>query len=129
MKIAALLKKRGVRLAFVLDEGSPIGDGIIPGVKAPVALIGTAEKGYLSLKLTARSTGGHSSMPSRASAIRVLGDAFKRLEADPLPARIGPPASQTLHSLTPHFSFTTGELKHHGSPPSGCEARASSTRD
>jgi carboxypeptidase PM20D1 len=39
----------------VLDEGLNIFNGIIDGVSAPVALIGIAEKGYLSLQLIAAS--------------------------------------------------------------------------
>lgn len=38
LKIAALLESRGVKLSFLLDEGSAILDGIIAGVKKPVAL-------------------------------------------------------------------------------------------
>lgn len=38
MKIAALLEARGVKLSFLLDEGSAILDGIIAGVKKPVAV-------------------------------------------------------------------------------------------
>ena len=38
MEIAALLEARGVKLSFLLDEGSAILDGIIAGVKKPVAV-------------------------------------------------------------------------------------------
>ena len=66
-KIAALLSQRRVEPEFVLDEGSAITDGIIPGVAAPVAMIGIGEKGYLTLQLTVSSTGGHSSLlPAKA---------------------------------------------------------------
>ncbi len=58
-KIAALLQSRGVRLESVLDEGSAIVRGV-PGVAAPVALVGIAEKGYLSIEMRARADGGHS---------------------------------------------------------------------
>lgn len=37
-KIAALLEARGVKLSFLLDEGSAVLDGIIAGVKKPVAM-------------------------------------------------------------------------------------------
>lgn len=37
-KIAALLEARGVQLSFLLDEGSAVLDGIIAGVKKPVAV-------------------------------------------------------------------------------------------
>src|SRR3712207_2202199 len=38
--IAALLERRGVALEMVLDEGGVIGDGLLPGVAAPTALVG-----------------------------------------------------------------------------------------
>lgn len=37
-KIAALLEARGVQLSFLLDEGSAVLDGIVAGVKKPVAV-------------------------------------------------------------------------------------------
>ena len=45
-KIAKLLGERKVELEYVLDEGLSISDGIVPGVSKPVALIGTADKGF-----------------------------------------------------------------------------------
>ncbi len=104
-KIAALFKQRGIRFAFALDEGSPIGVGLVPGLDRPVALIGTAEKGYLSVELISKTTGGHSSIPSRASAVRVLGEALIKLWQDRDRARLGPPVSHTLDTLTPHYGF------------------------
>ena len=43
--------------------------GMMPGVKAPMALIGNAEKGYITLELKATGDGGHSSMPPAISTI------------------------------------------------------------
>ena len=83
--IAQVLKSRGVTLDWILDEGLLVTEGITPGVDAPVAYIGVAEKGYLSLELVAQGDGGHSSMPPSTTAVgRVAGVA--RLEADPFPA-------------------------------------------
>ncbi|MBI3736587.1 M20/M25/M40 family metallo-hydrolase, partial [Candidatus Sumerlaeota bacterium] len=50
-EIAALLKSRGIELHYVMDEGLAITDGMVPGVASPVALIGIAEKGYMSIEL------------------------------------------------------------------------------
>jgi len=86
-RIADLLKARGVRLRFVLDEGMLITHGMVPGVRKPVALIGMAEKGYVTLQLTAHGQPGHTSMPPPRSAIGLLGEAVARVEAQPMPAR------------------------------------------
>ena len=77
-KIAGLLQSRGVELEYVLDEGLNIFNGIIDDISAPVALIGIAEKGYLSLQLTAASPGGHSSAPPTHTAISVMSRALPR---------------------------------------------------
>jgi carboxypeptidase PM20D1 len=86
--VAALLRERGVELEMVLDEGGVVGEGLMPGVAAPTALVGIAEKGSLSVELSTRSEGGHSSMPPRRTTIGVLGGAVARLEGRPLPARL-----------------------------------------
>lgn len=85
-KISLMLQQMGLEFALILDEGSAIGaPGMVPGVDQPVALLGNAEKGYLSLRLTARDTGGHSSMPPRHTAAGRIARAVTRLENSPLP--------------------------------------------
>ncbi|MBI4820730.1 MAG: M20 family peptidase [Deltaproteobacteria bacterium] len=85
--IARALAERGVRLELVLDEGSSMVEGLIPGVKEPVAVIGIAEKGYVSLELSVRAEGGHSSMPPPHTAVGILSQAVTRLEANPFPSK------------------------------------------
>ncbi len=88
-KIAELLESRRVSdFALVLDEGGAITEGMMPGTELPMAIIGIAEKGYVSLELTARGEGGHSSTPPTTTAIGILGRAIQRLEDDPFPLRI-----------------------------------------
>lgn len=88
-QIAALLKSRNVRLDYVLDEGLMIGEGLIPGVRPPIAMVGIAEKGRLTLELRATARGGHASMPPPQTAIGVLAAALAKLEANPMPATVG----------------------------------------
>uniref|UniRef100_A0A667ZQL9 Peptidase M20 domain containing 1, tandem duplicate 1 n=1 Tax=Myripristis murdjan TaxID=586833 RepID=A0A667ZQL9_9TELE len=89
MNIVRVLKQRGVRLAFVLDEGLAVLDGIISGLEGPAALIGISEKGQATLKLSVLMTPGHSSMPPRESSIGILAAAIKRLEENPMPRLFG----------------------------------------
>lgn len=86
--IAGLLGRRGVRLEAVVDEGGAILEGIVPGVAAPVATVGIAEKGSVSLALVARVAGGHSSMPPSRTAIGLLARAIDRLERHPFPGSL-----------------------------------------
>jgi len=105
-QIAALLKQRNVQLDFVVDEGMLIVEGMIPGLNVPTALIGVAEKGYLSLKLEAKATPGHSSMPPPPgdSAIGQLSRALQRLDAQPMPAAVSGVASEMFDTLAPEMS-------------------------
>lgn len=88
-KISQLLKDRKMDFQFILDEGgSIVGDGIIPGMTTPVALVGIAEKGYVSLELTTTAVGGHSSMPPKHTALGVIAQALVELENNPFPANM-----------------------------------------
>ncbi|MEZ4470468.1 MAG: M20 family peptidase [bacterium] len=104
-KLATILKNRGVRPRLVLDEGGVIGEGLVPGLDRPVALIGIAEKGYLTLGLTARDVGGHSSQPPPQTAVGRLARAISRLEADPFPMRIDGAARHFMDWLAPELGF------------------------
>jgi carboxypeptidase PM20D1 len=105
-KIAALLRSRDISLDFVLDEGLNVFNGIIPGIAAPVALVGVAEKGYLSLRLTTQATSGHSSIPPPDTAIGIVSRALQRLHANPFPTRLSGAARQMLDFLGPEMSWT-----------------------
>ena len=104
-EIAALLRRRGVELEMVLDEGGLIGEGIIEGISAPIALVGIAEKGFVSLELSTRTDGGHSSLPPRQTAIGTLSAAISRLEENQMPARLEGPARSLFERIGPHFPF------------------------
>ena len=66
----------------MLDEGGTISQGIIPGITKDVALIGVAEKGYVSLELSVKKEGGHSSMPEKESAIDILSAAIVKVKVN-----------------------------------------------
>ena len=101
------LKQRGQKLAFVLDEGMAITEGILPGVDKPIALIGLGEKGGMSLKLTATAAPGHSSMPPSTgnSAIGMLSAALAKLDANPLPGGVRGAAAEMFDVIAPELPF------------------------
>ncbi len=105
-QIAATLKARGVHLDFVIDEGLLILQGVMPGIAKPTALIGVAEKGYLTVQLTSTATPGHSSMPSAngTGAISMMAAALKRLDDEQLPAGIRGVAADMFETLAPEMS-------------------------
>jgi carboxypeptidase PM20D1 len=104
-QIAALLKARKVRLDFVIDEGLLITEGIMPGLKAPTAVIGVAEKGYLSVVLKMSATPGHSSMPppKGTSAVAMMSAALKRLDDEQLPGGIRGVAGEMFATMAPEM--------------------------
>lgn len=115
-KIAALLKQRGVHLDFAIDEGMIITEGIFPGLKHPLALIGVAEKGYVSFKIGVSGTPGHSSMPPAVgtSTISKMSLALTDLEQHQFPAAVKGIAADMFDAITPEldppFRIAMGNL-------------------
>lgn len=103
--MAATLMSRGLRFAMVLDEGGMVLPGETLGVQTPVALIGIAEKGYLSVRLEAQGEAGHSSRPPDNTAVGVLARALVALENSPRPAALSAPTRLMLEQVAPHQSF------------------------
>ena len=105
-RIAETLAARGVQpYALVLDEGGAIVDGMVPGVAGPVAIIGIAEKGFLSLELRVDGEGGHSSTPPEHTAIGILARAITRLEEHPFPARLDGAVEAMFRYLAPEMGL------------------------
>ena len=103
--VVAHLKAQNIRLAWSLDEGSFVLDGIVPGLPQPVASINVTEKGYLTLNLTAHAAGGHSSMPPRETAVGILARAIVALEQAPLPGGLNGVSGEMFSGLARHMSF------------------------
>lgn len=101
-RMAALLQERGIVLDYVLDEGGAITLGAIPGTTRPLATIGVAEKGYVSVRLVARDAGGHSSMPPRRTAIGRLARAVALLEEHRPAADFSPVQRELLRRVAAH---------------------------
>ncbi|MEM9170874.1 MAG: M20/M25/M40 family metallo-hydrolase [Pseudomonadota bacterium] len=100
-----LLAERGVNPAFALDEGI-MGVADNPITNKPVALIGVAEKGYLTVEIVARGTGGHSSMPPPESALVRLSRAVVALEENQMPAHFDwPPLSAFFSEASKDMPF------------------------
>ena len=98
---AEWLKARHVKALFVIDEGSVVlGNNPLTGGKA--ALIGVAEKGYATLRVTARSGGGHSSTPPKEPGVVTLSRAVAAIADHPFPQRLSGPSEEMLQALAPY---------------------------
>jgi carboxypeptidase PM20D1 len=94
-----LLRARKVVPQLVLDEGFMV-LAEFPLTGRPAGVIGVAEKGYLTLKLTALAAGGHSSMPPRNSGAVRLARAIVALEEDPMTGSLAdPPIDDLLRAV------------------------------
>ncbi len=104
-RLAAALGRQAIHADLVLDEGSAVTEGIVPGISAPVALVAVAEKGFATVDLEVDAPGGHSSMPPRETAIGILARAVSRLERHPMPVRLCAPQRAMLEHLAPELGF------------------------
>jgi carboxypeptidase PM20D1 len=95
---AEYLKEKGVRLNVVLDEGGAVVMNMFPGLKAAASGVGVVEKGFVNVKFTARSEGGHSSTPPKNTPIVRLSkfvaeaekkDVFQKKMVTPVPEMFG----------------------------------------
>jgi carboxypeptidase PM20D1 len=101
---AQALKARGVHAQFVLDEGSCVIELQVNG--KPAALIGVAEKGYGTLRITARATGGHSSYPPKDTGAATLARAVVAINDHGFPLQFKGPTVDMLKTLAPTLPFT-----------------------
>lgn len=103
VKIAQHLKAKGVEAHFVLDEGMAISEGMIPGVDGSTAIIGVAEKGFVSLDLTVAMAGGHSSTPEKETSIDVLSRAVSQVKENPCPRVLNPVLDAFMDKMGPEM--------------------------
>ena len=100
-----LLKSRGVVPEIVVDEGGAVVEKVFPGVSQECALIGIAEKGYMNVKFSMVSQGGHASTPGPKTVLGQLARALVAIEKHPFPRQITPPVEQMLDILGRHSTF------------------------
>jgi carboxypeptidase PM20D1 len=101
---ASLLKARGVKALFVLDEGmAVVADHPVTG--KPAAIIGTAEKGYATMKIVAPAVGGHSSAPPPETGVATLSRALLAITGKPFPMKFAGPGADMLKAIAPHASL------------------------
>lgn len=117
---ADLLEARGIKeIAFVFDESAPLIEGVFPGLEGNSALIGIAQKGFVSLELRIDGVGGHSSQPPLQSNIGIVSQAVNKLEAAQFPYVIndavryqyrfmGPEMAEEKHEMYAAVAFGDG---------------------
>ncbi|NQX82531.1 MAG: M20/M25/M40 family metallo-hydrolase [Flavobacteriaceae bacterium] len=103
--IAKHLESEEIIAEFIMDEGGIIAQKMIPGIDKDVALIGIAEKGFLTLILSIKVEGGHSSMPAKETAIDIMSKAIYTLKQNPFPSKITPILKEFINHIGPEMPF------------------------
>ena len=105
-KIVEELKRRGVELFLVCDEGGGIITDPIGGIHGNFAMVGVFEKGKADVKFTAKSTGGHASAPSKGTPIARLAAFVNEMEKhSPFKKEILPEVAAMFRTLAPYGSL------------------------
>lgn len=105
VKIVETLKARSIQFDWIIDEGLTILDGYLDYINGPLAVLGVVEKGFLTLKLTARDPGGHSSTPSTDTAVSKLARAVVRVQSNPFPIEIDDQDAARIRSTAGEMPF------------------------
>lgn len=101
----ALLEARGVEPALVVDEGGAVVTGAFPGLRRPMAAVGIAEKGVVTLEIVVEGDprhAGHASTPPRRGVVPALGRALDALERTPHPAVVDDVTVAMFAAVAPH---------------------------
>ena len=108
-KIADYFKEKGLSFDAVYDEGGIIAapGSAIESIQKPLGLVGISEKGFLTLRLTVKGLGGHSSMPPAKSSLIYAAEIITKLSNNQMPAYVTPPVASFLNNIGGEMGFTS----------------------
>lgn len=102
--LARVLEERGIRPAFLIDEGPYAyldgADYGAPGFAFKAVELG--EKGYCDVRVTACSAGGHSSNPFGGTSLAAVCEAVARIAREPWPVELSPLVQAAFAALAPY---------------------------
>lgn len=99
LKIARYFEEQGIAFDAVYDEGGIIIAPGLGGIQRTAALVGTAEKGFSTIRITVRGTGGHSSMPPEKGSLVLAAEIIEMLNQERMPAFLTAPVIAFLDRI------------------------------
>ena len=105
-----VLRDRGIRPGCVIDECGGVSKGNRFGYEGLIASIVISEKGYADFELYVEHKGGHSSVPPKDSAMKLLAQAVIAVEENQFPYRITECVKQNLEASAPLMEGELAEL-------------------
>lgn len=98
--------ERGIHLDSVLDEGSALIRLDVPGlIHTYISAVGTAEKGYVDMKITMHDKGGHTSASPKHSGMAKLAEAVQDLESNQFPSHWLPFLDELFGTIGRHATL------------------------
>ena len=109
VKIAQYFKEKGIYFDAVYDEGGFVvaPKSAIESVDKPLALVGTGEKGFLTVKISVKGVGGHSSMPPLKGSLVYAAEIIEKLNNSQMHAEIIPPIESFLKNVGSEMGFVS----------------------
>ena len=107
LKIADYFKQKNIEFDAVYDEGGYVvsAGSVIKSIDKAIALVGVAEKGFLTLEITVKGTGGHSSMPPKKGSLVLASEIVDKLNTQQMPAMLTQPIEYFLQSVGGAMDF------------------------
>ena len=104
-KLVEEIRRRGVDLFLVMDEGGGIIREPIGGIPGNFAMVGLFEKGCADVTFTARGKGGHASAPPKNAPIDRLSAFVRDVNKYPFKKQLLPEVKAMFQRLAPYGSF------------------------
>ena len=104
-KLVEEIRRRGVDLFLVMDEGGGIIREPIGGIPGNFAMLGAFEKGCADVEFTAHGKGGHASAPGKDTPIDRLSAFVRDVNRYPFKKKLLPEVSAMFTRLAPYGSF------------------------